>query len=83
MARALDLRSYIAALFAIFGAIVTVTGLVSTPAMLEKSSGLNLSLWTGISMLALSGIFVWWLLIAPPEVPEPTEVGDDEDAHGG
>jgi len=76
-ARMLDLRSYISALFAIFGVLVTVTGARATPAELEKSAGMNLSLWTGIAMLILSGVFLTWLLAVPPDVPEPAIVADD------
>ncbi len=72
-ARLLDLRSYVSALFAIFGVVVTITGIVTPPEQLVKSSGMNLSLWTGIAMLLLSGIFFVWLLAAPPEVPEPAD----------
>ncbi len=72
-ARLLDLRSYVSALFAIFGVIVTITGIVTPADQLTKASGLNLSLWTGIAMLLLSGVFFVWLLAAPPEVPEPAD----------
>lgn len=80
-ARLLDLRSYVSALFAIFGIVVTITGIVTPPEQLVKSSGMNLSLWTGIAMLLLSGTFFAWLLAAPPEVPEPADSAKvEEDA---
>lgn len=73
LARMLDLRTYIGALFAIFGVIVTVTGLMASAEDLTKSRGINLSLWTGLGMLVLSGVFLTWMLMAPPEVPHSTE----------
>lgn len=80
-ARLLDLRSYVSALFGIFGVIVTVTGILTPQDQLAKASGMNLSLWTGIAMLLLSGVFFVWLLAAPPEVPEPADATKvEEDA---
>ncbi len=75
-ARFLDLRCYIAALFLIFGVLVTVTGAFASPAEIAKAQGVNISLWTGVSMLILSGIFAVWLMLAPPEVPEPASEAD-------
>lgn len=72
-ARLLDLRSYIAALFAIFGVIVTLSGIFATPAEIAKAQGINISLWTGLAMLLLSAGFTVWLFRAPPEVPQPHE----------
>lgn len=78
-ARLLDLRTYIAILFAIFGVIVLGCGLTVSPAQLEKAQGLNLSLWTGAAMLVLSAFFFAWLLRAPPEVPRSVEDLNAED----
>lgn len=71
-ARLLDLRTYIAALFLIFGGVVTISGLVASPAEIAKAAGININLWAGISMLILSAIFGIWAVAVPPEVPEPS-----------
>lgn len=76
-ARLLDLRFIIAALFAIFGVIVTLTGVFATPAEVAKAAGINISLWTGIGLLLVSGFFALWLLRAPPEVPMGEEQPDE------
>ena len=56
-----DLRTVIAILFAFYGVVLTVMGLVTaTPENTAKSGGLNLNLWTGIGMLVLAAIFIVW-----------------------
>jgi len=71
-----DLRLAIAALFTVFGTIVTVTGMTADEAELAKSQGVNLALWTGLGMLVVAAIFGIWLWLAPPEVPEGHDVGE-------
>jgi hypothetical protein len=39
-------------MFTIFGAILTVYGILSSPAMYEKSLGINVNLWWGLVLLA-------------------------------
>ncbi len=48
----LDVRFPIGGMFSIFGAILTVYGIVSNPAMYEKSLGINVNLWWGLVLLA-------------------------------
>lgn len=47
----LDVRWPIGGMFTIFGAILTVYGLVSNRAMYEKSLGINVNLWWGLVLL--------------------------------
>lgn len=65
-ARLLDLRTYIALLMLIFGVVVTVMGISAGEAELAKAAGVNINLWSGLGMLAISGFFVAWALIRPP-----------------
>jgi hypothetical protein len=39
-------------MFSIIGAILAVYGVVSSPAMYEKSLGINVNLWWGVVLLA-------------------------------
>jgi hypothetical protein len=48
----LDVRFPIGGMFSIVGAILTVYGIVSDPAMYEKSLGINVNLWWGLVLLA-------------------------------
>jgi hypothetical protein len=47
----LDVRFPIGGMFTIFGAILTVYGILSSPAMYEKSLGINVNLWWGLVLL--------------------------------
>ncbi len=48
----LDLRLPIGLMFAIFGAMLTVYGLVSGDAIYDRSLGINVNLWWGPVLLA-------------------------------
>ena len=48
----LDLRLPIGLMFSLFGAILVVYGLVSNPAIYQRSLGINVNLWWGIVLLA-------------------------------
>ena len=48
----LDVRWPIGGMFSVFGAILTVYGIVSNRAMYEKSLGINVNLWWGLVLLA-------------------------------
>lgn len=51
----LDIRWPIGALLAIVGAILLVFGLVSDPALYERSLGLNINAWWGAALLVVGG----------------------------
>ncbi len=51
----LDIRWAIGALLAIVGAILLVFGLVSNPALYERSLGLNINAWWGAVLLLVGG----------------------------
>jgi hypothetical protein len=48
----LDVRFPIGGMFSIFGAILTVYGLVSDRAIYARSLGINVNLWWGLVLLA-------------------------------
>ena len=68
LAKLFDLRTFIGALFVIFGVVVTIEGLVASPESIAKATGVNLSLWTGLSMLVVGAVFVVWMLARPPSL---------------
>jgi hypothetical protein len=77
-----DLRTVIAILFAFYGVVLTIMGIVTaTPENTAKSGGLNLNLWTGIGMLVLAAIFVVWARMKPLEAAAPPPDADDRPMH--
>jgi len=56
----LDVRWPIGGMFTIFGAILTVYGLVSNRAMYEKSLGINVNLWWGLVLLVFGLTMLWF-----------------------
>ncbi|MEV8443608.1 hypothetical protein AB0425_40070 [Actinosynnema sp. NPDC051121] len=66
-----DLRLVIAVLFAIYGVVLLVVGLGFTDeADLAKADGLNINLWSGVGMIALSAVFAAWATLRPVIVPD-------------
>ena len=79
-AGAFDIRTLIAALLGLYGLILVVVGIVnSSDADLEKSSGTNINLWTGISLLVAAAAFQAWAMWRPVIVPPDPESTTDDD----
>lgn len=74
-AGAFDIRLIIAALFGIYGIVLTVMGATGGADETVKSAGLNLNLHSGIGMLVFAALFVLWARLRPivVEVSEPTQ----------
>jgi hypothetical protein len=54
----LDLRLPIGLMFSIFGALLTVFGLISDRAIYARSLGINVNLWWGLVLLAFGFIML-------------------------
>jgi hypothetical protein len=54
----LDLRVPIGLLFGLLGALLSIYGLVSDPAIYQASLGINVNLWWGLVLLAFGGIML-------------------------
>ncbi|MCI1676195.1 MAG: hypothetical protein LKJ57_05295 [Ancrocorticia sp.] len=66
-----DLRAWIAAMFATFGVMLSVYGgFFATAEDLAKGGGINLTLWTGIGMLAVAAAFAVWFFARPQNVSD-------------
>ena len=66
LAKLFDLRSFIGALFVIFGILVTIPGLTANKATIDKAAGINLALWIGLIMLIMGVLFLVWVWLKPP-----------------
>lgn len=66
LAKLFDLRSFIGALFVIFGILVTIAGIAAGKATITKAADINLGLWVGPIMLGMGLLFLVWVLLKPP-----------------
>ena len=65
----LDLRLPIGLMFAIFGAMLTVYGLVSGDAIYDRSLGINVNLWWGPVLLAFGLVMLAFAIRAGRKRP--------------
>jgi hypothetical protein len=73
IANRFDIRRIIGGVFLLYGVILVVVGIVGSDEVKNKAAGVNVNLWTGLAMLVVGGLMVFWALARPvmPE-PEPT-----------
>jgi len=73
-----DIRTVIGVLFAVYGVVCLIAGLVSfTAADRAKTGGVNLNVWTGLGMLVLSAAFLLWSFSRPLHPDEDPAVAAD------
>jgi hypothetical protein len=60
----LDVRWPIGGMFTITGALLVIYGLVSDPAIYQKSLGINVNLWWGLALLAFGLLMLLFALRA-------------------
>jgi hypothetical protein len=70
IANRFDIRRIIGGLFVLYGVILAVVGIVGSEEVKNKASGINVNLWTGLAMLVVGGLMIFWAL-ARPVMPEP------------
>jgi hypothetical protein len=70
IANRFDIRRIIGGLFVLYGVILTVVGIVGSDEVKNKAAGVNVNLWTGLAMLVVGGLMIFWAL-ARPVMPEP------------
>ena len=69
----LDLRLPIGLMFALFGAMLTVYGLVSGEGIYARSLGINVNLWWGLVVLAFGLVMLAFALRARGKLPGTRE----------
>jgi hypothetical protein len=69
LAKLFDLRTFIGSLFVIFGVVVSLEGATASAEEIAKASDINISLWSGLAMLAVGLGFLAWMLAQPPVLP--------------
>ena len=69
VARAMDIRTVIGDLLALYGVILTITGLV-------RGADARAAVWAGICLLIAGAAFLLWVRVRPIEVPEDLSKAD-------
>jgi hypothetical protein len=54
----LDVRLPIGIMFTLFGAIIAIYGMVSDPAIYQRSLGININFWWGLVMAVFGASFL-------------------------
>jgi hypothetical protein len=77
IANRFDIRRIIGGVFLVYGVTLTIVGIVGSDEVKNKAAGINVNLWTGLAMLVVGGLMIFWAL-ARPVMPEPerTRIGD-------
>jgi hypothetical protein len=70
IANRFDIRRIIGGVFVLYGAILTIVGIVGSDEVKNKAAGINVNLWTGLAMLVVGALMIYWAL-ARPVAPEP------------
>jgi hypothetical protein len=67
-----DIRRLIGGLFALYGVILVITGLVGSHHVKTQAAGINIDLWSGLAMIVFAVLMLVWAF-ARPVMPEPAE----------
>ena len=70
IANRFDIRRIIGGVFLLYGVILAVVGIIGSDEVKNKAAGINVNLWTGLAMLVVGGLMIFWAL-ARPVMPEP------------
>jgi len=67
-----DIRRLIGGLFCLYALILIALGIFGSHTVKNKADGINVDLWTGLGMLVVGALMIFWAL-ARPVMPEPAE----------
>src|SRR3954464_5214564 len=74
LANRFDIRRIIGGVFLVYAVVLIIPGLVGSPEVKTKASGININLWTGLAMLVVGILMVAWALLRPV-AEEPPDTG--------
>jgi hypothetical protein len=66
-----DIRRIIGFLFALYGAVLVIVGIVGSSEVKNKAAGIDVDLWAGLGMLVFAALMLTWAFSRPVE-SEPT-----------
>ena len=78
--RRLDLRRILGGLFVLYGVITTIVGIVHWDTDPQKTGGIHINLWVGLSLLVGGLLFFLWDRIAPVPAEDIIGQAESEDA---
>jgi drug/metabolite transporter (DMT)-like permease len=70
IANRFDIRRIIGGLFLVYGVILVLVGALGSEEVKNKAAGINVNLWTGLGMLIVGALMIYWAL-ARPVAPKP------------
>src|SRR4051812_4616922 len=76
IANRFDIRRIIGGVFLLYGVILTIVGIVGDAHVKNKAAGINVNLWTGIAMLIVGALMVFWALTRPVAEEPPETRGE-------
>ena len=65
IANRFDIRRIIGGVFIVYGMILTVVGIFGSEEVKNKAAGINVNLWTGLAMLVVGALMIFWALTRP------------------
>jgi hypothetical protein len=65
VANRFDIRRIIGGLFVFYAVVLIITGLVGSEEVKTKAAGVNVDLWTGLGMLVVGALMIFWALSRP------------------
>ena len=68
----LDIRWPIGLMFTLVGAILVLTGALSSPESYQRSLGININLWWGLLLLLFGGLMALFAWLAKNRPGQPT-----------
>ena len=74
-----DLRRIIGGVFGVWAIVLIILGVTESDAEIEKAADVNINLWAGIGMAALSAVFLLWAFTRPLA----EELAEAEQDHSG
>ena len=60
-----DLRRIIGGVFLVWGILLVILGVTDSDAEIAKAADVNINLWAGLGMIAISAVFLIWAFTRP------------------
>ncbi len=73
----LDVRLPIGSMFTIVGVLLVIYGLVSNPAIYQRSLGINVNLWWGLVLILFGLVMLWLVWRAKRAEEDPIHTQED------